>query len=60
MKITEEILVVGKAPKAQPVSTVTTIADTLIDQYKPRDLSEAIRYAPGRERHDRQQTRSHA
>ena len=47
VKITEEILVVGKAPKVQPVSTVTTIAFTLIDQSKPRDLSDAIRYAPG-------------
>jgi len=46
-KITEEILVVGKAPRAQPVSTVTTIAETLIEQYKPRDLAEAIQYAPG-------------
>jgi outer membrane cobalamin receptor len=46
-KITEEILVVGKAPKSQPVSTVTTIAETLIEQYKPRDLAEAIQYAPG-------------
>jgi outer membrane cobalamin receptor len=47
VKITEEILVVGKAPKVQPVSTVTTIAFTLIDQNKSRDLAEAIRYAPG-------------
>ena len=47
VQITEEILVVGKAPKAQPVSTVTTIAETLIEQYKPRDLAEAIQYAPG-------------
>lgn len=46
-KITEEILVVGKAPKVQPVSTVTVIAETLIEQYKPRDLSEAIVFAPG-------------
>ncbi|MHB8053994.1 MAG: TonB-dependent receptor plug domain-containing protein [Candidatus Aminicenantales bacterium] len=46
-KITEEILVVGRAPKAQPVSTVTTIAETLIEQYMPRDLSEAIQYATG-------------
>ncbi|HPH45007.1 MAG TPA: TonB-dependent receptor plug domain-containing protein, partial [Candidatus Aminicenantes bacterium] len=46
-KITEEIQVVGKAPKVQPVSTVTTIAASLIEQYAPRDLSEAVQYAPG-------------
>jgi iron complex outermembrane receptor protein len=47
VKITEEILVVGKAPKDQPVSTVTRIDFTKIEQNKPKDLSEAIRYAPG-------------
>jgi len=47
VRITEEIQVVGKAPKAQPVSTVTTIIETLIEQYNPRDLSDVIRYAPG-------------
>jgi len=47
VKITEEIQVVGKAPKAQPVSTVTTLGFTRIDQNHPLDLAEAIRYAPG-------------
>jgi len=47
IKITEEILVIGKAPKDQPISTVTKIDFTSIDQSKPKDLSEAIRYAPG-------------
>jgi len=47
VKITEEILVIGKAPKDQPISTVTKIDFTSIDQSKPKDLSEAIRYAPG-------------
>ena len=47
VKITEEILVIGKAPKDQPISTVTRIDFTSIDQSKPKDLSEAIRYAPG-------------
>ncbi len=47
VKITEEILVVGKAPKEQPVSTVTRIDFTKLEQNKPLDLSEAIRYAPG-------------
>jgi outer membrane cobalamin receptor len=47
VRITEEIEVVGKAPKAQPISTVTTLGFTSIEQNKPRDLSEIIRYAPG-------------
>ncbi len=47
MKITEEIQVVGKAPREQPVSTVTRIDFTKIEQNRPLDLAEAIRYAPG-------------
>jgi len=47
VKITEEIIVVGKAPKDQPVSTVTRIDFTKLNQNKPLDLSEAIKYAPG-------------
>ncbi len=46
-KITEEILVVGKAPKEAPVSMVISLSSTQIDQLKPLDLSEAIKYAPG-------------
>lgn len=45
--ITEEILVVGEAPKDRPVSSVTILDETQIEQVKPLDLSEAIRYAPG-------------
>ena len=45
--ITEEILVVGEAPKDRPVSSVTVLDETQIEQIKPLDLSEAIRYAPG-------------
>jgi len=45
--ITEEILVVGEAPKDRPVSSVTILDETKIEQMKPLDLSEAIRYAPG-------------
>jgi len=45
--ITEEILVVGEAPKDRPVSSVTVLDDTQIERIKPLDLSEAIRYAPG-------------
>jgi len=46
-KITEEILVVGEAPKDRPVSTVTILGETQIERTKPLDLSETIRYAPG-------------
>ncbi len=45
--ITEEILVVGEAPKDRPVSSVTIFDETQIEQVKPLDLSEVIRYAPG-------------
>ena len=46
-KITEEILVLAEEPKELPVSTVTKLSATQIEQIKPLDLSEAIRYAPG-------------
>jgi outer membrane cobalamin receptor len=45
--ITEEILVVGEAPKDRPISSVTILDETQIERVKPLDLSEAIRYAPG-------------
>lgn len=47
VKITEEIQVVGKAPRAMPVSTVTSLDSQKIETLKPLDLSEAIKYAPG-------------
>lgn len=46
-KITEEIIVVGRTPRDLPVATVTTIMMTEIDQRRPLDLAETIRYAPG-------------
>ena len=46
-KITEEILVVGKAPKDVALATVTEIDKTSIQALKPRDLSEAIKFATG-------------
>jgi len=46
-KITEEILVVGKAPKELPVSTVISLDSTKIERLKPLDLSEAIKCALG-------------
>lgn len=46
-KITEEILVVGKAPKDVGLATVTEIGKTSIQALKPRDLAEAIRFATG-------------
>jgi outer membrane receptor protein involved in Fe transport len=47
VKITEEILVVGKAPKDVPLATVSTIVATEIERLKPRDLSDIIRFIPG-------------
>lgn len=45
--ITEEIVVVGRAPQELPVATVTTITTTEIGERRPLDLAEAIKYAPG-------------
>lgn len=47
VRITEEIQVIGKAPRAVPLATVTTIEATTIEQQKPLDLAEVLRYAPG-------------
>jgi iron complex outermembrane receptor protein len=47
IQITEEIIVVGKAPRELPVATVTTITTTQITRRHPLDLAEAIKYAPG-------------
>jgi iron complex outermembrane receptor protein len=47
IQITEEIVVVGRAPRQLPVATVTTITTTQIDERRPLDLAEAIKYAPG-------------
>ena len=46
-RITEEILVVGQAPREVPLATVTTIKAQALELMKPRDLAEAIRFAPG-------------
>jgi outer membrane cobalamin receptor len=47
VRITEEIQVVGKAPREIPLATVTTIEATTIQQQQPLDMSEVLRYAPG-------------
>jgi iron complex outermembrane receptor protein len=47
VRITEEILVVGKAPKDIPVATVSTLESTQIEGIKPRDLSDVVKYIPG-------------
>jgi len=47
VRITEEIQVIGKAPKDVPLATVTTIEPTAILQQKPLDLAEILKYAPG-------------
>jgi outer membrane receptor protein involved in Fe transport len=46
-RITEEILVVGEAPKDLPISTVTRLDATTFERNRPVDLSEGIKYAPG-------------
>jgi len=46
-RITEEILVVGQAPREGPLATVTTIKPQILELMRPRDLAEALRYAPG-------------
>ncbi len=47
VRITEEILVVGKTPRDVRLATVTSIDFQTIQLMKPRDLSEVIKYAPG-------------
>jgi iron complex outermembrane receptor protein len=47
VKITEEIIVVGKLPKDIPLATVSTIVATQIDELKPLDLSDILKYVPG-------------
>jgi iron complex outermembrane receptor protein len=47
VRITEEIQVVGKAPKDVPLATVSTVASSDILKLKPRDLSDVIKYIPG-------------
>jgi len=47
IQITEEIVVVGRALRQLPVATVTTITTTQIEERRPLDLAEAIKYAPG-------------
>jgi outer membrane cobalamin receptor len=47
VRITEEILVVGKAPKDVPLATVSTVVSTDIEKLKPRDLSDLLKFIPG-------------
>ncbi|HPW18003.1 MAG TPA: TonB-dependent receptor [Candidatus Aminicenantes bacterium] len=47
VRITEEIQVVGKAPKDVPLATVTTVVAADIGKLKPRDLSDVVKYVPG-------------
>ena len=46
-RITEEILVVGEAPKDLAISTVTRLDSTTFEKNRPVDLSEGIKLAPG-------------
>lgn len=47
VQITEEILVVGKAPKEIPLATVSVLESAQIEGIKPRDLSDVIKYVSG-------------
>ncbi|HUT07509.1 MAG TPA: TonB-dependent receptor plug domain-containing protein, partial [Candidatus Latescibacteria bacterium] len=47
VKITEEILIIGKAPKDVPLATVSTVVATQINEIKPRDLSDVLKLMPG-------------
>jgi len=47
VRITEEILVVGKSPKDVPLATVSTVLAGEIDALKPRDLSDILKFIPG-------------
>lgn len=46
-RITEEILVIGKAPREVPLATVTSIEPGTVEALKPRDLADVLRFAPG-------------
>ncbi|MDH7512207.1 MAG: TonB-dependent receptor plug domain-containing protein [Clostridiales bacterium] len=46
-KITEEIIVVGEAPRDTQVSTVTIIESEALERRRPLDLGEAIKRVPG-------------
>ena len=47
VRITEEILVIGKSPKDIPLATVSTVLSEEINALKPRDLSDILKYIPG-------------
>jgi outer membrane cobalamin receptor len=47
IQITEEILVVGKAPREAPLSTVTTVGAETVTLMRPRDLVDVVRHAVG-------------
>jgi iron complex outermembrane receptor protein len=47
VRITEEIQVVGKAPKDVPLATVSIVVATEVERLKPRDLADVIKYIPG-------------
>ncbi len=47
VRITEEILVIGKSPKDVPLATVSTVLSEEINALKPRDLSDILKFIPG-------------
>ncbi len=46
-RIIEEIVVIGEKPKDKTISTLTLIENTQIELFKPLDLADIIRFAPG-------------
>ncbi len=47
VRITEEIRVIGKAPKDVPLATVSTVVATDILKLKPRDIADVLKFIPG-------------
>ena len=47
VRITEEILVVGKSPKDVPLATVSTALSEDIAALRPRDLADILKFMPG-------------
>ncbi len=47
VKITEEITVIGQAPRETPLSSAVRLEAEQVAQLKPRDLGQALALAPG-------------
>jgi len=47
VKITEEITVIGQAPRETPLASVTRLDSVEVARLRPRDLGQALSLAPG-------------